>query len=78
LSLYGGTALTFIHSKEMLRLSIDMDLNYRHKDTGDWGSVSYTLGYLVGSMVLDTVLVERWELALYSIVVICYVLKKIT
>jgi len=39
LSLYGGTALTFIHFKEILRLSIDMDLNYRHKDNTDWGQV---------------------------------------
>jgi predicted nucleotidyltransferase component of viral defense system len=39
LSLYGGTALTFIHSKEILRLSIDLDLNYRHKHSLDWGQV---------------------------------------
>jgi predicted nucleotidyltransferase component of viral defense system len=37
LSLYGGTALTFIHFQEMLRLSIDLDLNYRHLNTTDWG-----------------------------------------
>ena len=39
LSLYGGTALAFIHSQEILRLSIDVDLNYRHKDNLDWGQV---------------------------------------
>lgn len=39
LSLYGGTALTFIYFKEILRLSIDLDLNYRHFDTKDWGEV---------------------------------------
>ena len=39
LSLYGGTALTFIYSKEILRLSIDLDLNYRHLDKKDWGEV---------------------------------------
>jgi predicted nucleotidyltransferase component of viral defense system len=39
LSLYGGTALTFIHMKEILRLSVDLDMNYRHFDTGDWGEV---------------------------------------
>jgi len=39
LSLYGGTALTFIYSKEILRLSIDLDLNYRHLDEKDWGEV---------------------------------------
>lgn len=37
LSLYGGTAFTFIYSPEILRLSIDLDLNYRHKNTADWG-----------------------------------------
>ena len=39
LSLYGGTALTFIHSQELLRLSIDLDLNYRHIDSVDWEHV---------------------------------------
>jgi len=39
LSLYGGTALTFIHSSEILRLSIDLDFNYRHIDAADWGEV---------------------------------------
>lgn len=39
LSLYGGTARAFIYSKEILRLSIDLDLNYRHLDTQDWGEV---------------------------------------
>jgi predicted nucleotidyltransferase component of viral defense system len=39
LSLYGGTALTFIYSPEILRLSIDLDLNYRHLNTKDWGEI---------------------------------------
>jgi len=39
LSLYGGTAFTFIYSPESLRLSIDLDLNYRHENTADWGEV---------------------------------------
>ena len=39
LSLYGGTALTFIYSQQILRLSIDLDLNYRHMDKVDWGQV---------------------------------------
>ena len=39
LSLYGGTALTFIHSTEILRLSIDLDFNYRHTSNSDWGDV---------------------------------------
>jgi predicted nucleotidyltransferase component of viral defense system len=39
LSLYGGTALTFIYSPKILRVSIDLDLNYRHIDTKDWGEI---------------------------------------
>lgn len=41
LCLYGGTALTFIYSKRILRLSTDIDLNYRHleDDKKDWGEV---------------------------------------
>lgn len=39
LSLYGGTALAFIHLDEILRLSIDLDFNYRHRDEGDWGVI---------------------------------------
>jgi len=39
LALYGGTAFTFIYSKEILRLSIDLDLNYRHLDKKNWGEV---------------------------------------
>jgi len=39
LSLYGGTALTFIYLPQILRLSIDLDFNYRHIDTPDWGNI---------------------------------------
>lgn len=39
LSLYGGTALAFIHFPELYRLSIDVDFNYRHIDSEDWGIV---------------------------------------
>ncbi|KON30621.1 hypothetical protein AC482_03400 [miscellaneous Crenarchaeota group-15 archaeon DG-45] len=39
LSLYGGTALAFIHLDEVLRLSIDLDFNYRHLNEEDWGTV---------------------------------------
>jgi len=37
LSLYGGTAFTSVYSPEILRLSIDLDFNYRHMDKADWG-----------------------------------------
>ena len=40
LSLYGGTALNFIHFKEIQRLSIDIDFNYRHQgEETDWGEI---------------------------------------
>jgi len=39
LSLYGGTSLSFIYSREILRLSIDLDFNYRHTDAADWGEI---------------------------------------
>lgn len=39
LSLYGGTVLTFIYSPEILRLSVDLDFNYRHTDAADWARV---------------------------------------
>jgi predicted nucleotidyltransferase component of viral defense system len=56
LALYGGTALAFVHFDEIERLSVDIDFNYRHIDTEDWGNVRdqvdenlkvvlYSLGY---------------------------------
>lgn len=39
LSLYGGTAFNFIYAPEILRLSVDLDFNYRHKDATDWEEV---------------------------------------
>jgi len=36
LSLYGGTALNFIHLKGVPRLSIDLDFNYRHSGENEW------------------------------------------
>lgn len=39
LSLYGGTALAFIRLEEIQRLSVDLDFNYRHLDSRDWGKV---------------------------------------
>lgn len=36
LSLYGGTGLNFLHFKDIPRLSIDIDFNYRDLKTGDW------------------------------------------
>ena len=43
LSLYGGTAFTFIYSPEISRLSIDLDFNYRHKDAAHWKDVRFKI-----------------------------------
>lgn len=39
LSLYGGTALNFLHLSKVPRLSEDLDYNYRHFGNKDWGDV---------------------------------------
>ena len=39
LSLYGGTALNFLHFQGTPRLSEDLDFNYRHRSSEDWGDV---------------------------------------
>lgn len=39
LSLTGGTALNFIYTEGIPRLSVDLDFNYRHEGSDDWGSV---------------------------------------
>jgi predicted nucleotidyltransferase component of viral defense system len=39
LSLYGGTALNFLHFPGTPRLSEDLDFNYRHTSGRDWGDV---------------------------------------
>ncbi len=36
LSLYGGTSLNFLHFKDVPRLSLDIDFNYRDQKTDDW------------------------------------------
>lgn len=36
LALYGGTCLNFLHFKEIPRLSLDIDFNYREHETEDW------------------------------------------
>lgn len=39
LSLYGGTALNFLHFRDTPRLSVDLDFNYRHLDDNDWAEI---------------------------------------
>jgi len=51
LSLYGGTPLTFIYSEKILRLSIDLDLNYRHLNEKDWGEVRSEIDERIKSLL---------------------------
>ena len=37
LSLYGGTSLNFLHFKDVPRLSMDIDFNFRDLNIDDWG-----------------------------------------
>lgn len=65
LSLYGGTALNFIHFSQPQRLSVDIDFNYRHQgEERDWGDIRgeiddaykqilYTQGYRAEDIKID-------------------------
>ena len=52
LSLYGGTALNFLHLSDVPRLSEDLDYNYRHSGERDWGEVRTEIDVLIKT-VLD-------------------------
>ncbi|MBU4255956.1 MAG: nucleotidyl transferase AbiEii/AbiGii toxin family protein [Thermoplasmatales archaeon] len=53
LSLYGGTALNFLHLKEAPRISEDLDFNYRHLTDEDWGGVRTRLDSLIKTILKD-------------------------
>jgi len=53
LSLYGGTALNFLHFKEPPRVSEDLDFNYRHLTDEDWGAVRTKLDSLIKTILKD-------------------------
>lgn len=53
LSLYGGTALNFLHLKEAPRVSEDLDFNYRHLTDEDWGAVRTKLDSLIKTILKD-------------------------
>jgi len=74
LTLYGGTALTFIYSQEILRLSIDLDLNYRHLNTKDWGETRNEIDkkikeilYLQGYKKSDIAINSSYPLARFTV-----------
>ena len=65
LALIGGTAINFIYTEPLARLSVDLDFNYRHIDEDDWGDVRtridhtikqilYTQGYVDADIKIDS------------------------
>lgn len=54
LCLYGGTALNFVHFKNIPRLSIDIDYNYRlQDDTKDWGKDREKIDEIIKQILTD-------------------------
>jgi predicted nucleotidyltransferase component of viral defense system len=47
LSLIGGTAINFIYTEPLARLSVDLDFNYRHIDEDDWGEVRTRIDHVI-------------------------------
>ena len=53
LSLYGGTSLNFLHFKNIQRLSLDIDFNYRDLKTGDWGKERDEIDKIIKKILSD-------------------------
>lgn len=53
LSLYGGTSLNFLHFKNIPRLSIDIDFNFRDLKTGDWGKERDEIDKIIKKILAD-------------------------
>jgi predicted nucleotidyltransferase component of viral defense system len=54
LSLYGGTAINFVHLKPPRRLSVDVDFNYRHlSEPRDWGKVRREIDAVLKQILHD-------------------------
>jgi len=53
LSLYGGTALNFIHFKDIPRLSIDIDFNYRDQQQNNWDQERNEIGTIIKKILHD-------------------------
>lgn len=47
LSLYGGTSLNFLHFKNIPRLSLDIDFNYRDLTTETWEKERDTIDRII-------------------------------
>jgi len=66
LSLYGGTALNFLHLSDVPRLSEDLDYNYRHFGDSDWGEVRTEIDTIV-KHVLDKLSYSQGDIKIQSI-----------
>lgn len=53
LSLYGGTSLHFLHFKNVPRLSMDIDFNFRDLKTSDWGKDRDKIDNIVKKILSD-------------------------
>jgi predicted nucleotidyltransferase component of viral defense system len=53
LSLYGGTALNFLHCKDIPRLSIDIDFNYRDQQQNDWAQERNEIDTIIKKILHD-------------------------
>ncbi len=53
LSLYGGTSLNFLHFKDIPRLSLDIDFNFRDLKTGDWETERNEIDKIVKKILAD-------------------------
>jgi predicted nucleotidyltransferase component of viral defense system len=53
LSLYGGTGLNFLHFKDIPRLSVDIDFNFRDLKTGDWETERDKIDDILKKMLYD-------------------------
>ncbi len=53
LSLYGGTSLNFLHFKNIPRLSLDIDFNFRDLKIGDWGKERDEIDKIIKKILSD-------------------------
>ena len=53
LSLYGGTSLHFLHFKNVPRLSMDIDFNFRDIKTSDWGNDRDKIDNIIKKILSD-------------------------
>lgn len=77
LCLYGGTALTFVYSDNIPRLSIDVDFNYRHFGAEDWGIVREEIDKSIKE-VLYAQRYEEKDLAIQSSYPLCRFIVRYT